>query len=440
MSISPPHGPVRPHWPRPGRWPVWAVPAFLAFFQVVGSFGAQGNTGHGGTGQGNTGHGGSGGPPWAEGDGAAAIGHTDLDPLGVGLLLAGPALLLLRRRHPVFTLGAVGAVTVLYLLRAYTYGPFVLSMVVAMVAAIVAGHRLVTWAGTGIGLAAYFAVTAVIGVPVEERGSGGAFPVEEPTGLGATFVTGWALLVLVTAELVRMRGQRAAETARIRAEEERRQASEERLRMARELHDVLAHNISMINVQAGVALHLLDENPEQARTALAAIKEASKDALTEMRGVIGALRAQGETAPRTPTAGLDRLEDLAARARSAGLHVEVEITGDRRPLHAGTDLAAFRIVQESLTNVTRHAGPGPVTARVHIAYGEHEIVVRVEDDGQGVSLLDDHTGGSGIRGMRERAAALGGAFDAGPRPGGGFRVRARLPLTEEPDVTEARKG
>ena len=100
---------------------------------------------------------------------------------------------------------------------------------------------------------------------------------------------------------------------------------------------------------------------------------------------------------------------------------------------AGTDLAAFRIVQESLTNVTRHAGPGPVTARVHIAYGEHEIVVRVEDDGQGVSLLDDRPSGSGIRGMRERAAALGGAFDAGPRPGGGFRVHARLPLNGGPD-------
>ncbi|MEU8797926.1 sensor histidine kinase [Spirillospora sp. NPDC048819] len=427
--MSSAHGPVRPHWPRPALWPVWVVPALLAVFQIFGSLGAQ----HGGE-PGGDATGEPSGPPWAEG-GGPDIGHTDLDALGFGLLLAGPALLLLRRRHPVFTLGATAAVTALYLLRAYTYGPVMFSLVVAMLAAIVAGHRLVTWAGTGIALAAYLGLTSLIGVPAAERGSGGAFPVEEPTLVGATFVTGWALVVLVTAELIRMRGQRAAETARIRAEEERRQASEERLRMARELHDVLAHNISMINVQAGVALHLMDENPEQARTALAAIKDASKDALTEMRGVIGALRSQGESAPRAPTAGLDRLEDLAARARSAGLQVEVEITGDRRPLHAGTDLAAFRIVQESLTNVTRHAGPGPVTARVHIAYGEHEIVVRVEDDGQGVSLLDDHPAGSGIRGMRERAAALGGAFDAGPRPGGGFRVHARLPLTEEPDGT-----
>ncbi|MGH3242351.1 MAG: sensor histidine kinase, partial [Spirillospora sp.] len=125
-------------------------------------------------------------------------------------------------------------------------------------------------------------------------------------------------------------------------------------------------------------------------------------------------------------------DDLLDRARSAGLRVDAEITGDRRPLHAGTDLAAFRIVQESLTNVSRHAGPGAVTARVRIAYGKHEIVVEVDDDGQGVSLLDDHPGstGSGIRGMRERAVALGGSFDAGPRPGGGFRVRATFPLSD----------
>jgi signal transduction histidine kinase len=404
---------------------VWVVPLIVAFFQVVGSLGAQRDRPSDGTS----------GPPWAHGDGGDVIGRTDLDPLGIGLLLAGPALLLLRRRNPVFTVCAIAAVTALYFLRAYTYGPAPLALVVAMMAAVVAGHRLLVWAGTGIGLAAFFTLTALVGVPAAERGRDGLFPVEEPTLGGSSFVVGWALVVLVTAELIRMRGQRAAETARTRAEEERRQASEERLRMARELHDVLAHNISMINVQAGVALHLMDENPEQARTALAAIKEASKEALGEMRGVIGALRAQGETAPRAPTAGLDRLDDLLARARSAGLEVSAEVTGERRPLHAGTDLAAFRIVQESLTNVTRHAGPGPVTARVRIAYGEHEIVVEVEDDGRGAPLLDDRPGGAGIRGMRERAAALGGAFDAGPRPGGGFRVRARLPLDGEPGET-----
>ncbi|MES9535831.1 histidine kinase [Actinomadura sp. NPDC000600] len=417
MSTSP------PRWPRPAAWPVWVVPLLLAFFQVFGSLGAQDNGRPGRS---------SDGPPWRHG--GDDVGQTALDPLGFALLLAGPVLLLFRRRYPVFTVCSTAAVTAVYFLRAYTYGPAPLSLVVAMMAAVVAGHRLLVWAGTGIGLAAYLGLTALIGVPAAERGQGGPFPVEEPTLGGSAFVVGWALVVLVTAELIRMRAQRAAETARTRAEEERRQASEERLRMARELHDVLAHNISMINVQAGVALHLMDENPEQARTALAAIKDASKEALTEMRGVIGALRAQGETAPRAPTAGLERLDDLLDRARSAGLAVEAETTGERRPLPAGADLAAYRIVQESLTNVTRHAGPGPVTARVRIAYGDHEIVVEVEDDGRGVSPLDDRPAGSGIRGMRERAAALGGAFDAGPRPGGGFAVRARLPLDAEADA------
>ncbi|MGW5414948.1 sensor histidine kinase [Actinomadura geliboluensis] len=427
MSTSPPHPPGHTGRPRPGTWPVWVVPALVALIQVAGSLGAQ----RGGPAGGER----SGGPPWEHGGGTSELGHTDLDALGFALLLGGPALLLLRRRNPVFTVCAVAAVTALYFLRAYTYGPAPLALAVAMIAAITAGHRLLTWAGTGIGLAAFFSLTALIGVPAAERGQDGPFPVEEPTLGGSSFVVGWALVVLIGGELIRMRAQRAAETARTRAEEERRQASEERLRMARELHDVLAHNISMINVQAGVALHLIDQNPEQARTALAAIKDASKEALTEMRGVIGALRSEGETAPRAPTAGLDRLDDLLDRARSAGLAVDAEITGDRRPLHANTDLAAFRIVQEALTNVTRHAGPGPVTARVRIAYGEHEIVVRVEDDGRGAPLLDDRPGGSGLRGMRERAAALGGTFDAGPRPGGGFRVRAGLPLREG-DVDE----
>ncbi|TDD65825.1 sensor histidine kinase [Actinomadura rubrisoli] len=429
MSTSPPHVPVRAHWPRPGLWPVWVVPLFLALFQVFGTMAAQ----HSGE------RGERGGGPWSHGGGGPPdYGIKELDGLGIALLLAGPALLLLRRRHPAFTLVATGLVTGLYFLRGYTYGPAPFAAGVAMLAAVTAGHRLLAWAGTGAALAAFFGITAVIGIPLERRGEAGRlFPVEEPTLPGTAFVLGWALVVLVTAELLRMRAQKAAEAARTRAEEERRQASEERLRMARELHDVLAHNISMINVQAGVALHLMDDDPEQARTALAAIKEASKEALTEMRGVIGALRAQGESAPRSPTAGLARLEDLLARARSAGLQVEAEITGDRRPLHAGTDLAAFRIVQESLTNVTRHAGSGPVTARVRIAYGEHEIEVRVEDDGRGVPLLDDHPGGSGIRGMRERAAALGGTFAAGPRTGGGFQVRATLPLTDDLAGTEA---
>jgi signal transduction histidine kinase len=413
--------PARLNLPLPGTWPVWLVPVFLAFFQVIGSLGAQSGNREG--------------PPWAQDHiGAADVAphNNPLDGFGFALLVGGPALLLLRRRHPLITLVGVGAVTMLYLLRAYAWGPALLSLAVAIVAAVVAGRRLFAWAGMFLGLAGYFAVSAAIGVPFEERGRADQFfPVEEPTLSALTFALAWGVVPLISGELIRMRAQRAAAAARSRAETELRAASEERLRMARELHDVLAHNISMINVQAGVALHLIDQDPQQARTALAAIKEASKEALTEMRSVIGVLRSQGESAPRAPTAGLARLDELLGRARSAGLDVDAQVTGERRPLPAGTDLAAFRIVQESLTNVTRHAGPGPVTARVRIAYGEREVAVRVDDDGRGVSPLDDRPGGSGINGMRERAAALGGTFSAGPRPEGGFSVRATLPIDEE---------
>jgi len=401
---------------------VWVVPLLLLPFQIAGSFGAQNGRGPGG-------HDG----PWnsgrTEGSHHPRTACEPLDGFGVALLIAGPALLLLRRRHPRATLAGVGAVTVVYFLHGYVYGPVFLSAVVALVGAVVAGHRLVAWAGTSATIGAYLALTELFGQKVRGGGSG-LIQAEKPNLGGTMMVIGWALVTLTAAELIRLRSVRLAEAARTRTEEARRQASEERLRMARELHDVLAHNISMINVQAGVALHLMDDDPQQARTALAAIKEASKEALSEMRSVIGVLRSDGETAPRSPTAGLDRLEELLERARTAGLPVDAQVEGDRRPIPAGADLAAYRIVQESLTNVTRHAGTGPVTATVRIAYGERDIAVQVDDDGRGVSLLDDHPEGtgSGIRGMRERATALGGRFEAGPRPGGGFRVTAILPI------------
>ncbi|MFI0447028.1 sensor histidine kinase [Actinomadura sp. 6N118] len=410
MSTSSPH---HPRWPRPAEWPVWVVPLLIQPIQIIGSFGAQ---------RGRDDH----GPPWLQEE-AVNSAFAPLNGWGIALLIAGPALLLFRRRYPRQTLVAVAAVTATYILADHAPGPVFLSLCVALVAAVVAGHRLLAWAGTVVTLAGMLGITWLLG-------GDDPLPVSKPEWGGSTMVVGWALVVLTGAELVRMRSTQLAERARARAEEARRQASEERLRMARELHDVLAHNISMINVQAGVALHLMDDDPQQARTALAAIKEASKEALTEMRSVIGALRAQGETAPRSPTAGLSRLEELLDRARNAGLPVTAKTEGDQRPLPAGTDLAAYRIVQESLTNVSRHAGPGPVTAEVRIAYGEHEISIQVDDDGRGVSLLDDHAGtGSGIRGMRERATALGGSFTAGARPGGGFRVRATLPIADEPE-------
>jgi signal transduction histidine kinase len=212
----------------------------------------------------------------------------------------------------------------------------------------------------------------------------------------------------------------------MRREEAERQASEERLRIAQELHDVLAHNISLISVQAGVGLHLIDDHPDQARAALAAIKDASKEALAELRSVLDVLRREGDAAPLVPAPRLATdLDALVARASAAGVDVRVEVSGSERPLPPGVDRAAFRIAQEALTNVTRHAGGAAVT--VLVGYGDDALTVQVDDDGPG-SVANSGGSGRGITGMRERAAALGGRLDAGPRPGGGFRVRAWLPL------------
>jgi signal transduction histidine kinase len=196
------------------------------------------------------------------------------------------------------------------------------------------------------------------------------------------------------------------------------------MRIARELHDVLAHNISLINVQAGVALHLMDEQPGQSRSALQAIKQASNDALGELRSVLDILRQGDEAPPRAPASGLASLDRLVAGAEATGLPVSAKVEGTPRPLPAGTDLAAFRIVQESLTNVTRHAGPASAT--VLVRYGKDDLTVQVDDNGKGAG--PNGAGGNGIRGMRERVAALGGELTTGPRPGGGFRVLARLPI------------
>jgi signal transduction histidine kinase len=235
--------------------------------------------------------------------------------------------------------------------------------------------------------------------------------------------------------------------------EARRRASEERLRIARELHDVLAHNISLINVQSGMALHLLDERPEQARPALEAINEASEVALGELRSVLDVLSrglgedgADGEPgawAPHAPAAGVRDLDGLVRRTRAAGLDVDLAVEGEARPVPTEVDLAAFRIAQEALTNVVRHAGGG-ARATVRLVYAPAELVVQVDDDGNGVESAsgrrstdsdrpDGRSGrsGRGIAGMRERVHALGGTFAAGPRPGRGFRVRARFPRQDE---------
>jgi signal transduction histidine kinase len=221
--------------------------------------------------------------------------------------------------------------------------------------------------------------------------------------------------------------ERAAELEAAREELARRAVTEERLRIARELHDVVAHSMSIIAVQSGVGAHLLDSRPEEARKALAAVEVTSRQALVEMRRLLGVLRQEAE--PRgglAPAPGLGGVEALAAEVARAGVRVEVRIEGTPAELPAGLELSAYRIVQEALTNVVRHAGPA--TARVAVRYAADRVEVEVADDGRDGDPAGQDHGGHGIAGMRERAALYGGTLEAGPRPGGGFRVAASLPL------------
>ena len=385
---GPPHG-FRPPWA--GRpWPRVPVAVGLAVVQVVGTVGA-------------------------------AHGQHDphrLGPLAVLLLLAGPAVLLALtgpRRVPAVTAG-VGAVTAAYLLLGYPYGPVFLSLVLVIVVAVAAGHRVVAWiVSAGVLLAHALATLAL----TTRRWS---WPAE-------VAAVAWVLLVLAFAEVVRVRRERTLSLRQAMAEQRRRQAGEERLRIAQELHDVVAHHMSLINVQASVALHLADRRPEQVEDSLRVIKDASKEALTELRSLIGVLRDDDGRAPRSPAASLAALTDLVERSRYAGLDVTTRTTGEPRPLPAATELAAYRIIQEAVTNVVRHARAH--RADIIVGYGADIVTVQVEDDGAGGRGIANVNEGNGIRGMRERATALGGTFSVAASPLGGVRVLAAIPTGEQ---------
>ena len=225
--------------------------------------------------------------------------------------------------------------------------------------------------------------------------------------------------------------QRAEEAERTRDEVARRRAVEERLRIARELHDSLTHSISVIQVQAGVAVHLTRKRGEEVPPALLAIHEAGADAARELRATLGVLRSHdNDPAEDCDGSGLGQLDNMVARARSAGLPVTVTMTGTRRPLPPAVDQAAYRIVQEALTNTSRHAGladGGQAGAWVLLHYAKDALTVQVHDDGDGCATTSAGPG-LGLMGMRERVSALGGRLHAGPREGGGFQVRAELPV------------
>jgi signal transduction histidine kinase len=242
------------------------------------------------------------------------------------------------------------------------------------------------------------------------------------------YATGWLVSAGVTVVAFRMWQvhlreveARAEEAERTREEVAARRAVEERLRIARELHDSLTHSISVVQVQAGVAAHLARKRGEEVPPALLAIQEAGADAARELRATLGVLRRDDENGG----SGLDRLPSLLARARATGLAATVTVTGDARLLPSDVDQTAYRIVQEALTNVSRHAGQA--SASVRICYRPGALTVQVDDDGTGTPQ-QPAVPGLGLIGMRERVSSLGGRLQAGPRGHGGFRVWAELPL------------
>ena len=349
---------------------------------------------------------------------AASRWHPEngsVDPLAYVPLAVGGASLLARRRYPVGVL-AVTLATTLWASGENAHGIY-LALIVAFFTAVQAKKRAAAIASLVIGYAA-----SVWPGLIGQSG--------HPSAMFAVGLAAGLICLLCAAELIRSRSQRTAALQQSREDRFRRRASEERMRMARDLHDVVAHNISVINVQANTALHLMDRQPERARSALTSINEVSKQALVELRSVLGVLRDVDEGAPRAPSPGLARLGDLAEGAAAAGLTVHIDAAQARPPLPADVDLAAYRIIQEALTNSARHSGGAAATVRV--SYGDGALIVEVHDDGGPRTGRRDPSQGSrrqgnGIAGMTERGQHA--RRDAAGRPAAGWRLPRPGPAT-----------
>ncbi|XHM66990.1 sensor histidine kinase [Streptomyces nigra] len=351
------------------------------------------------------------------------------DALSLLLMTLGAAALVLRRRAPITVLAVTGGLSLVEFATGDPRAPVAMAAVVALYTVASTTDRSTTWR---IGLLTVTVLTgsAMLAGPLPWY-SQENLAIFAWTGIGAT--AGDAVRsrrAVVTA--IRERAERAERT---REEEARRRVAEERLRIARDLHDVVAHHIALVNVQAGVAAHVMDKRPDQAKEALAHVREASRSALDELRATVGLLRQSGDPeAPTEPAPGLDRLDDLAGTFRNAGLRVDVARADQDTTLPAAVGLAAYRVIQEALTNVQKHAGSG-ARAEVSVVRVGPNIEVTVLDDGSG---QDDGTagGGHGLLGMRERVSALRGTLTTGPRYGGGFRVHAILPVGAGVRATE----
>jgi signal transduction histidine kinase len=348
----------------------------------------------------------------------ALWGGSGLDTLGWVVAGCESAALCVRGRHPVAVAAFTLAACVVYYSFSEVHGPVFPAFLVAL-------YTVAARVRPAIAVA--LVVPALIVFAYEGQGTG----TPHLASAAPFLLAGWLVAAIAVGGVVHNRraylreAERRAMDARSHQDEELRlRAAEERLRIARELHDVLGHSISLVNVQAGAALHRLEAQPEQAGPALAAIKATSKEALRELRATLGVLRQVDEQGPAGPGAGLAGLAGLVERAATAGLRIDLQTEGTVRDVPPEVDLAGYRIVQESLTNVARHASASRAVVRVRFA--DRDVTVEVEDDGRGPGEAPGGSG-SGLRGMAERAGALGGEFAAGPSRGCGFRVSARLP-------------
>ncbi len=371
------------------------------------------------------------------GTGPAAADQGQTVPVtGYALVVAACVSIALWRWRPLWALIGSAAAVALYLALGYAYGPIVFPLIVAVYGYASRATLRRTLIATGILVPAAIAALAV-DVVTQDRGA-----VEFLTGAG--WVSAWLIIPAAVGVVVKVRRDAAAE---VRAAQARRGISEERLHLAQEVHDVVGHSLAVIAMQAGVALRALEKDPARTRQVVESIRLTSTEALASLRVELEALRraapgeggpaengpAEGEPAPpagasqrapRRPRSGVADVPALVDRFRDSGLPVELETDAGVADLPAEVDHAAYRVVQEALTNVLRHGGPAAV-ARTRIVRGPD--AVRVEVTNTGVTPPPDRDG-HGIAGMRSRAEALGGTLEAGPRPGGGFRVRAWLPL------------
>ncbi|WP_190121784.1 sensor histidine kinase [Streptomyces inusitatus] len=364
------------------------------------------------------------------------FGNRTPDVRSVLLMAVVSVALVPRRRNPMGVLIFTSALSALELSFGDPSAPVAMSAVIALYTVASRTDRPTTWR---VGL---LTMTGLTGSAMFF----GSTPWYTQENLG---IFAWTGMAAAAGDAVRSRRafidaikERAERAERTREEEARRRVAEERLRIARDLHDVVAHHIALVNVQAGVAAHVMDKRPDQAKEALSHVREASRSALNELRATVGLLRQSGDPeAPTEPAPGLGVLDELVTTFRQAGLPVEVARADDGITPPGAVDLAAYRIIQEALTNVQKHAGPG-ARAEVSVIRVGRTLEVTVLDDGGPADTPVPETGresapetetetegGHGLLGMRERVGAIGGRLSAGPRYGGGFRVQAILPLT-----------